>query len=180
MCAEKSSNINRVLMNMNTDWGFYRGDVQNGQTTTLDDSKWIAAVVPHIMQLEEKHCGGDNIYKGIGWYRRHFTLDKSYSDKKIYVDFEGVMSSCHLFINGKEIGSHYGGYVGFSVDLTDYIEWGKDNVLAVRVSAEYDPLTPPGKPQGNLDFYYYSGIYRDVTMTITDKLHITDPLTADQ
>ena len=58
--------------------------------------------------------------------------------------------------------------------LTDRIDWNGNNVLAVRVSAEPDPLTPPGKPQDKMDFYYYSGIYRDVRMVITDKVYITD------
>lgn len=178
-CTASSDSCPRTNLNMNTDWAFYRGDIQGAQEPSLDDSSWIPAVIPHIMQLEQKHNGGDNIYKGIGWYRRHFTVDSTYSDKKIFISFEGVMTSCNVFVNGVELESHYGGYVGFGVDVTDHIKWGKDNVLAVRVSAEYDPLTPPGKPQDKLDFYYYSGIYRDVEMTITDKLHITDPLMAN-
>lgn len=179
-CGSKKSESARIDLNMNTDWAFYRGDLQGAQDPAIDDSAWIPAVIPHIMQLEEKHNGGDNIYKGVGWYRRHFTVDSTYSNKKVFISFEGVMTSCNVFINGKEIDSHYGGYVGFTVDATDLINWGKDNVLAVRVSAEYDPLTPPGKPQGRLDFYYYSGIYRDVNMTISDKFHITDPLLEDK
>ena len=59
---------------MNTDWAFYRGDVAHGEDVGLDDSRWIPATIPHIMQLEKKHCGGDVIYDGIGWYRRYFRL----------------------------------------------------------------------------------------------------------
>lgn len=59
----------RISLNMNLGWAFHRGDIVNGEYPDLDDSSWIAATLPHIMQLEKKHCGGDIIYDGIGWYR---------------------------------------------------------------------------------------------------------------
>ena len=169
----------REVLDMNTDWAFYRGDVVEGSRTDLDDSGWIPVALPHIMQLEMKHCGGNSIYDGIGWYRRYFKLPAKYKDKRIVVSFEGVMTNCDVYLNGQKVTEHHGGYMGFVADLTDRIDWNGNNVLAVRVSAEPDPLTPPGKPQDKMDFYYYSGIYRDVRMVITDKVYITDPLEED-
>ena len=66
--AWASTNAQRVVLQMNNDWAFHRGDVADGAAPTLDDSHWTAATVPHIMQLEKKHCGGNIIYDGIGWY----------------------------------------------------------------------------------------------------------------
>lgn len=167
----------RIELNMNTDWAFWRGDTIGGQRSDLDDQKWIASTLPHIMQLEKKHCGGDIIYDGVGWYRRYFKLPETYRGKRIALSFEGVMTNCDVYLNDTLLKQNAGGYMGFVVDLTDHLKWNdENNVLAVRVSAEYDPLTPPAKPQDRMDFYYYSGIYRDVTMVITDPLHITDPL----
>lgn len=174
-----SSSPRRQVLDMNTGWAFYRGDVEEGYKTDLDDSGWMPAVIPHIMQLETKHCGGNSIYDGIGWYRRYFKLPGEYKGKRIAVSFEGVMTNCDVYLNGEKITTHHGGYMGFVADLTDRINWDGNNILAVRVSAEYDPLTPPGKPQDKMDFYYYSGIYRDVSMVITDKVYITDPLQED-
>ena len=176
-CSISSSG--REVLDMNTDWAFYRGDVVEGSRTDLDDSGWIPVALPHIMQLEMKHCGGNSIYDGIGWYRRYFKLPAKYKDKRIVVSFEGVMTNCDVYLNGQKVTEHHGGYMGFVADLTDRIDWNGNNVLAVRVSAEPDPLTPPGKPQDKMDFYYYSGIYRDVRMVITDKVYITDPLQED-
>ncbi|MBO4994784.1 MAG: DUF4982 domain-containing protein [Muribaculaceae bacterium] len=164
---------------MNSDWAFYRGDVSDGGSSELDDRNWMAVSLPHIMQLERKHCGGNSIYDGIGWYRRYFKLPKKYKEKRIVVSFEGVMKNCDVFLNGEKIAQHHGGYVGFVADITDRVDWNGNNVLAVRVSAEDDPLTPPGKPQDKMDFYYYSGIYRDVKMEITDRIYVTDPLQED-
>ncbi len=170
----------RIRLNMNTDWAFYRGDIKGGERPELDAENWMPATLPHIMQLEKKHCGGNSIYDGVGWYRRYFKLPERYRNKRIAVSFEGVMTACELFVNGKKVTEHKGGYVGFTADISDYIRWDGNNMLALRVSAEYDSLTPPGRPQDRLDFYYYSGIYRDVNMIISDKLHITDELEADK
>lgn len=171
------NNVFRQELNVNSNWAFYRGDIKQAENIDWNDSKWIPIVLPHIMQLEKKHCGGGEIYDGIGWYRRYFRLPQTYAGKRTVLSFEGVMNTCDVFINGEKVTTHHGGYMGFTVDISDKIRYGDhNNVLAVRVSAEHDPLTPPGKPQEKMDFYYYSGIYRDVKMVITDKLHITDEL----
>src|SRR6478609_7153060 len=95
----------RLQFNMNTDWGFWRGDVKGGESVSFDESKWIPATIPHIMQLERKDCGGDVIYNGIGWYRRHFTIAPKNKGKKIWVSFEGVMTSCKVYLNGKQVAT---------------------------------------------------------------------------
>lgn len=169
----------RQVHNMNTDWAFFRGEVKDGADINLNTSTWIPVSLPHIMQLETKHCGGNSIYDGVGWYRRYFKMPIQSEGKRVVVNFEGVMTNCEVYLNGKKITEHHGGYMGFVVDLTNHINWKGTNVLAVRVSAQPDALTPPGKQQERMDFYYYSGIYRDMWMTITDKIFITDPLQED-
>lgn len=166
----------RQVIDMNTKWAFFRGDVENGAAADADVTAWMPVSLPHIMQLETKHCGGNSIYDGVGWYRRYFKMPAQARDKRVVVEFEGVMTNCEVYLNGEKITEHHGGYMGFVADITDRIDRKGTNVLAVRVSAEYDKLTPPGKPQERMDFYYYSGIYRDVRMVITDKIYITDPL----
>lgn len=171
---------------MNTDWGFYLGDTENesckgGNSTAsgLEDADYQAVSIPHIMRLEPKHCGGNIIYQGVGWYRRYFKLEKCQKGKNVYLDFEGVMMNCQVFLNGNKVEEHHGGYMGFEIDATKYIKWDKSNILELRVSAASDSLTPPGKPEGGIDFYYYSGIYRDVRLVYKNDLQITNPLTAD-
>ena len=113
-CSISSSG--REVLDMNTDWAFYRGDVVEGSRTDLDDSGWIPVALPHIMQLEMKHCGGNSIYDGIGWYRRYFKLPAKYKDKRIVVSFEGVMTNCDVYLNGQKVTEHHGGYMGFVAD----------------------------------------------------------------
>lgn len=169
----------RETIGMNTGWAFFRGDVEDGASMEADVSRWMPVSLPHIMQLEPKHCGGNSIYDGIGWYRRYFKMPAKYKGKRIVVEFEGVMNHCEVYLNGEKITKHHGGYMGFVADFTNHIQWDKTNILAVKVSACHDPLTPPGKPQDRMDFYYYSGIYRDVRMVVTEPIFVTDPLQED-
>ena len=168
----------RTTFTMNTSWGFFLGDTPDGSAINVDDAKWQAIALPHIMRLEPKHCGGNIIYQGVGWYRRYFRLDPDRQGEKVYIDFEGVMTNCEVYVNGNKVTEHHGGYLGFEVDASPFVNWTEDNVLAVRVSAQHDPLTPPAKPQEGMDFNYFSGIYRDVRLTYKDPLHITNPLSA--
>ncbi|MCJ8010309.1 discoidin domain-containing protein [Paenibacillus sp. KQZ6P-2] len=171
----------RKIMNFNSDWGFYRGDLAEAEAIDYDDQAFANITIPHTMRLEKKHAnGGKAVYQGIGWYRRYFTVDEMYRGNTINIDFEGVMTDSEIYLNGEKIYTRNGGYVGFSVDITDKVKFGETNVLAVKVSSYDSPDTPPGKPLANLDFHYYGGIYRDVTMRITNNLHISDALQADQ
>lgn len=171
----------REVLNFNSDWGFYRGDLENAQDPDFDDSEFASVTLPHTMQLAKKHCPGANgVYQGVGWYRRYFTLDESYADKKIQLQFEGVMTDSDVYLNGEKIYTRNGGYVGFTVDITDKVKFGENNVLALRVSKVDSPETPPGKPEASLDFHYWGGIYRDVNMIVTEKTSVTDVLEADQ
>lgn len=168
----------RTILNLNTQWAFFRGDVQGAESVRFNDHKWFAVTIPHSMQLEKKHNGGNNNYRGTGWYRRYFKLDKSYSGKRLTLHFDGVQINCAVFLNGEKLTTHHGGYLGFVVDITGKVNFEGNNVLAVRVSNIDDPQTPPGKEQARMDFNYYGGIYRNVTLVATNQLHITDPLEA--
>ena len=116
-CSTPTSSSGREVLDMNTDWAFYRGDVAEGSRTGLDDSGWMPVALPHIMQLETKHCGGNSIYDGVGWYRRYFKLPVKYKDKRIVVSFEGVMTNCDVYLNGQKVTDHHGGYMGLSQTL---------------------------------------------------------------
>lgn len=169
----------RVVCSMNNDWGFYLGDAGEDGAGKIADADYQAISLPHIMRLEPKHCGGNILYQGIGWYRRYFDLDQKLKGRNVYLEFEGVMLNCMVYINGQKAAEHHGGYMGFEVDATPYIKWEGSNLLEVRVSAEPDPQTPHGKNPGEIDFNYYSGIYRDVWLVYKDNLQITNPLSAN-
>lgn len=149
----------------------------------FDDSKWPAIALPHTWSTYEttgelhpyikNPSPKDDPYwwNGLGWYRKKFVLDKKYEQKKVFIEFEGVQKNCRIYLNGKIIGEHFGGYTGFSFDLTDYILFGKENLLAVSVSnAQTDNFKVPPMDAGNWDVY--GGIYRGAKLIITDKIHV--------
>lgn len=168
-----------VTLSFNQNWAYQLGDVPHGEQVVFDDSAWVPVTIPHTLAMEKKYLGSNN-YKGIGWYRRYFVLEPKFQGQRINLDFEGVMIDCDVFLNGEKFTTHHGGYLGFSVDITDKVKFGTSNLLAVRVSNEDDSETPPGKPEHELDFHYYGGIYRNVCLRIQNPLRITSPLQADQ
>ena len=179
--AAEPSGDGRQILNFNSDWGYYRGDLPGAEAVDFDDAAFANVTLPHTMRLEQKHCNGANsTYQGIGWYRRYFSVDAANAGKRICIDFEGVMTDSDIYLNGEKLYTRNGGYIGFSVDITDKVKLGETNLLAVRVSVADNADTPPGKNDSGLDFHYYGGIYRDVTLRITDPLHISDALQADQ
>jgi len=182
--VEKNPRIERVI---NSQWTFnYFPDANSDkgyEAPDLDDSRWPAVSIPHtwstfettgeihpfIKSTSEK----DNPYwwNGWGWYRKRFTVNSSYSDRKVFIEFEGVQKYCKVWINGKYLGDHKGGYGSFDFDITDLIIEGKENVLAVAVNnSQNDKFRIPPMMTGK--FNIYGGIYRNVTLVMKDKLYI--------
>ena len=153
------------------------------QSPGFDDSKWPAISIPHTWSTFETTgeihpfikdpSESDDPYwwTGWGWYRKHFTVSPGHTEQKIFIEFEGVQKYCKVWINGKYLGDHKGGYGSFDFDITPYITEGKDNVIAVAVNnRQKDQYMIPPMAAGNFDVY--GGIYRDVTIVIKDKLFI--------
>lgn len=172
-------------LSLNQGWRFYRVDKPTGQdafsTAAFADARWELVNAPHTVRLEPESASGMTNFQGVCWYRRHFTAEESWRSKKIFVEFEGAMQVANVWFNGKHLLTHYGGYLPFTVDLTDLVRYGKaDNVIALRLDNSDDPDVPPGKPQDQLDFTYMGGLYRNVWMYITDELHVTDAVYANK
>lgn len=173
-------NVPRQKLNFNTNWAFHLGEMNGAERVGFNDIGWEGVTIPHVMRVEKKHNGGGAIYQGIGWYRRYFKLPNSLRNKRLSIHFEGVQMNCEVYLNGKKIAEHFGGYMGFSVDVSSQVKFGQDNLMAIKVSNADDPLTPPGKPMKKLDFNYYGGIYRNVSLLVTEKIHVSDALEANK
>ncbi|WP_328327816.1 MULTISPECIES: glycoside hydrolase family 2 protein [unclassified Streptomyces] len=178
--VDRSRPQERRELSLNTDWAFWREDAEGAQGGRFDDSRWAAVSVPHTMRLESKSPSAYGVFAGVGWYRRYFRIDPHDQGKRLTLRFEGVQTDCDVYLNGVRLAGNHGGYIGFGVDISDCALFDRDNVLAVRVSNADDPLTPPGKPRDELGFLTYGGIYRDVTLRVTDQVRITDPLQEDR
>ena len=135
---------------------------------TFDDSAWRQLNLPHDWAIEgdfQRELEGETgkrPYAGIGWYRKHFTISPTDKGKQIYLDFDGAMAYPAVWLNGKFVGGWGYGYSSFRLDLTPFLEFGKENVLAVRLD------NPPESSR----WYPGAGIYRNVWLVKTPKIHI--------
>ncbi|MDR1631976.1 MAG: glycoside hydrolase family 2 [Dysgonamonadaceae bacterium] len=165
----------REVFNFNVGWRFKTGDLKDAEKPDFDDSGWEIVSCPHTVRLMPAEGSGGRNYQGPAWYRKHFKIDESLKNKLITIYFEAAMGKSQVYLNGKNIRQHLGGYLPFSVELTQYgIRAGDDCLIAVMTDNSDDKNYPPGKKQPALDFTYHGGIYRDVWMIATHKVHITD------
>jgi len=143
---------------------------ENLQLPSLNDNAWRSLDLPHDWAIEGpfsdtlENNTGLLPWKGIGWYRKHFTISENDKGKRIYIDFDGAMANAKVWLNGKYVGEWPYGYTSFRLDLTPYIISGKENIIAVRLDTKnWDSRWYPG-----------AGIYRNVWMVKTSQLHIAN------
>jgi beta-galactosidase len=162
----------------NFDWLYLKGTARTNNFQNalkshfqryVDETNWVEVQLPHDPAIEgdydAKNSTASNGYRpfGNGWYRKHFTVDKSTKGKKVTIDFEGVYRDAELWINGVYLSRHLNGYLGFQIDLSKHLNYGGENVIAVK----YD-----NSSKGTSRWYTGEGIYRDVYLIITDKVHV--------
>lgn len=170
----------REVYSMNPAWRFHKGDVGGAESPTFDDKSWAVVSLPNGIEYLPTEASGCINYQGAIWYRKHFTPDEGLKGKKIFLHFEAIMGKSKVYVNGKLLKEHFGGYLPVIVDLTKVLQWGKDNVIAVWADNSDDPTYPPGKPQNVLDYTYFGGIYRDCWLVAHNDVFLTDPNYEDE
>lgn len=155
-------------------WRFTRTDATGAQAPRFDDRAWGSVVVPHTYNAEDSGIGGAKArgepegvyYRGPAWYR--LTLDQApQPGKRYFLHFGGATLKAEVYLNGRSIGTHEGGYAAFRYDVTDALRSG-GNLLAVRVDNARNPRYAPL----NGDFNIFGGLYREVKLIETPDLHI--------
>ena len=187
----------RSVENFNFGWKFMAGDPADAAARDFDDSRWTPVNLPHDYQISQPWVEPDANEKGdtknsaantrsrlsargfkemgAGWYRKTFKADPAWKDRRVLLDFEGIMLTGDVYVNGKRVGGTDYGYLGFEANITPLIDFEGDNVVAVRADT--------GRPE-NSRWYTGGGLYRNVSLVTTDPrlhftrhpLHITTPL----
>jgi len=170
----------RETFNFNTDWKFIKRNEPEAWKPDYDDSAWETVNLPHTLELLPENANSIYWYKGPSWYRKTFKVPASAQGKKISVYFEGVMQKCAVWVNGKELKKHEGGYLPFVIDISSGVTPDGTNVIAVCADNSDAPTFPIGRAEKGCDFCYFGGIYRDVWIIATDPLHVTDPMQMNQ
>lgn len=161
-CFALAAHAQRTVRLLNDNWTFrFSHQVEKGMEQPVS--------LPHTWNAQDALAGKPDYKRGIGNYERTLYIDPAWRGKRLFLRFEGVNSVADVFINGKHVGEHRGGYSAFIYEITDRVDYGKNNTLLVRVSnaERLDVMPLVG------DFNFYGGIYRDVTLLMTDRACIS-------
>lgn len=152
-------------------WQFTQTDSVKMSWFGYNDKTWRTLDLPHDWAIEgdfmataPSGASGGALPGGIGWYRKHFNVTKADKGKKLFIDFDGVYMNAKVWINGHELGQRPYGYSSFRYDLTPHLNYGGDNVVAVRVDNSDQP---------NSRWYSGCGIYRHVYLVSTAQVHVS-------
>lgn len=171
----------RSKYNFNSDWLLYVGDIAEAKETKYIDSNWKKVTLPRPFNEDEAFkLDIHNLTDTIIWYRKHFRLPTEAKGKKVFVEFEGVRQGADFYINGQYLGLHENGAMAVGFDLTPYIKYGGENVMAVRVDNNWsykERATDTKYQWSDRNFNAnYGGIPKNVWLHVTDKLYQTLPL----
>jgi len=166
------ADIQAVKINFNQNWQFFKSE-QSLSDEAIQSASWENVSLPHTPQIEPKVV--DDQFQGYVWYQKLINLNPEWQNKKILIRFEAAMNIADVYLNGEKIGHHKGGYLPFTLDLTDKLKADDVNTLLVKIDNTDSDITGP-KPLNLLDFNTYGGLYRDVNLLIKNPLHITDEM----
>jgi beta-galactosidase len=158
-----------VTERFSSDWKFFKGDAPGAEASAFDDRSWRTLDLPHDWSIEGPFHGPTHggprygfLPLGVGWYRKSFRIPDPADNRKVFIRFDGVYKNSDVWLNGQHLGKRFYGYVSFHYDLTPHLRAGAENVLAVRVD----------NAVRSCRWYSGSGIYRDVWLETTNRLHI--------
>lgn len=164
------------------DWEFIKDidtTINQNLFTRNTSAAWQKISIPHTANIEPIEKVKQQ-WQGIAVYRKFFIVPATEKGKHLAIKFDGAMQEADVYLNGKKVLNHKGGYLPFYIDITNEINYGSENVILVKLNNQDNPIIPPGKPIADLDFNYYSGIYRNVWFIKKNQLHISDAVAANR
>lgn len=162
-------------LHFSTGWYFRLGeyDVEDrtGEVMGTFEQKpgWEPINLPHSFNAQNTYVPVRGYYRGIGWYRKHFTLTPEQTSRKVFLEFGAAYAVADLWVNARHVGQYMGGFTGFSADVTKFVKPG-DNLIAVKVNNAHDPDILPGKDIPDYDLY--GGIYRKASLVVKNRVYI--------
>jgi len=171
---------------LNNDWSYSREFQADMLYPGYNDESMETVRLPHTNTETPYHYFDEQIYQFISYYRRNIAVSEAWKGKQVLLTFEGVAHIASVYINGKKITTHYGGYTAFTLDIEPYLDFSKDtfsstdakhrkeekNVLVVEVDSRESNNLPPF---GNvIDYMTYGGIYREVYLEVKNAISIQD------
>ena len=168
----------RNEVNLNSSWQYAYGDLSGAEAVSYNVSQWTTLNLPHTWNAFDGQDGittknptknmmrGDYA-RGTGWYRKSIQADLAWQGKQVYIQFDGANRRTDVFVNGILVGTHIGGNARFRFDISKALHLGESNLIAVRVNNEDNESIPH-----SADFTFCGGIYRDLSLLITNPVQI--------
>ena len=128
--------------------------------------------IPHTVKTLPLHYANDKDYQMISGYRKTLFVPEKYQGKRLFLHFEGAAHIACVYVNGKKAAEHYCGYTAFRAEISDLVEYGKDNLIVVRLDSTENPAVPPFGYV--IDYLTYGGIYRPVWLDVEEETYIDD------
>lgn len=157
---------------LNDDWLFTEQFENSLMAPEYPENTLQPIRLPHTCKEIPFHYFDESLYQMVSGYRRHLLIPKDWQGKRILLTFEGAAHDSTVFCNGKKVGEHHCGYTAFTVDLTDNVLYGQDNLLCVRLDSRENLNVPPFGYV--IDYMTYGGIYRDVRLEVKEKVSLSD------
>lgn len=161
----------RQAHNINSGWLFKKGALSS-------DAAWQEVNLPHGIENLALDASGSQNYQGVVSYKKTLKLKSPKAQNQLH--FEALMGKCKIFVNGKLVKEHLGGFLPVIVELPEAANSDGNYVVEVEVDNSNDPAYPPGKEQQVLDFCYFGGIYRDVYLVQKPQIAISDAMSANE
>ena len=157
---------------LNDDWLFTEQFEDSLMAPEYPENTLQPVRLPHTCKETPFHYFDESLYQMVSGYRRHLLIPADWQGKRILLTFEGAVHDSTVFCNGKKVGEHHCGYTAFTVDLTDSVLYGQDNLLCVRLDSRENLNVPPFGYV--IDYMTYGGIYRDVRLEVKEKVSLSD------
>ncbi|URQ86896.1 DUF4982 domain-containing protein [Pseudoalteromonas sp. SCSIO 43088] len=171
-CSEiQAKTITSSTVNLNGEWQFKRLDSEQSK------EQWQSVNLPHTPKIEPLVVNEQ--WQGIAWYQKDLVVEPQWENNKIFIRFEAAMNHAEVWLNDQKIAEHLGGYLPFTLDISDMVNFSGPNIIKVKLSNVDNPTIGP-KPLKTLDFNTYGGLYRGVSLLIKSPLHITDEMHANK
>ncbi len=168
----------RVKKYINYDWKYADEFEQEMISCSYNDCDMKTVQIPHTTAETPFNYFSDEIYQKVSAYRKKFIADPDWKNKRVFITFQGVAHEATVYLNGELLGTHSCGYTAFSFELTDKIKYKSENCIVVKLDSRESLNVPPFGFV--VDYMTYGGIYRDVTLEITDKTYIEDIFAATE
>ncbi len=165
--------VAREVQSFNQGWEFKKGPFPTDNLLRAEgiwNAKWETVSIPHTWNAQDMQVRYDHFYQGPAYYRKSFQCPAGLKGKRVFLKFEGVGSCAEVYLNGQLVGTHKGAYSAFTVELTDGLNYGADNLIVVKAdnTARKDVI-----PVNHVLFGVYGGIYRPVWLVSTEPCSIT-------